>query len=128
MKRILFSTQGYPGDEYTEKSFVDPQLHSMLKWADEVVLLPTDLPTIFISAVTGQGLTELKDLLWREINSEENRATVNITHRRLDPRHRVEEEDNFIFEQIDDEDEGYMLETDEDWEDEFWDEESSVND
>lgn len=42
MKRILFSTQGYPGDEYTEKSFVDPQLHSMLKWADEVVLLPTD--------------------------------------------------------------------------------------
>ena len=42
MKRILFSTQGYPGDEYTEKSFVDPQLRSMLKWADEVVLLPTD--------------------------------------------------------------------------------------
>ncbi|MGN0237884.1 MAG: GTPase ObgE [Lepagella sp.] len=107
----------------TKSDMLDDELR------DEIAAtLPTDLPTIFISAVTGQGLTELKDLLWREINSEENRATVNITHRRLDPRHRVEEEDNFIFEQIDDEDEGYMLETDEDWEDEFWDEESSVND
>lgn len=107
----------------TKSDMLDDELR------DEIAAtLPADLPTIFISAVTGQGLTELKDLLWREINSEENRATVNITHRRLDPRHRVEEEDNFIFEQIDDEDEGYMLETDEDWEDEFWDEESSVND
>ena len=38
------------------------------------------------------------------------------------------EEDNFIFEPepIEDDDE-LNLETDEDWEDEFWDEESSVN-
>lgn len=27
--------------------------------------LPEDVPSVFISAVTGQGLTELKDLLWR---------------------------------------------------------------
>lgn len=89
--------------------------------------LPTDLPTVFISAVTGQGLTELKDILWREINSEENKNNFSITHRRLDPRHRVEEEDNFIFEQEPLDDEEPRLETDEDWEDEFWDEESSVN-
>ena len=89
--------------------------------------LPTDLPTVFISAVTGQGLTELKDILWREINSEENKNNFSITHRRLDPRHRVEEEDNFIFEQEPLDDEEPRLETDEDWKDEFWDEESSVN-
>ncbi|MDE7161016.1 MAG: GTPase ObgE [Muribaculaceae bacterium] len=88
--------------------------------------LPEGVPTVFISAVTGQGLTELKDLLWREINSEDNLATGTITHRPLDRRHRVEEEDEFIFAQ-DDEEEEWRPETDEEWNDEFWDEESSVN-
>lgn len=89
--------------------------------------LPTDIPVVFISAVTGQGIPELKDLLWREINSEENVADIAITHRPLDVRHRVEEEDNFIFE-LPDEPEETVPETDQDWEDEFWEEESSVND
>jgi GTP-binding protein len=88
--------------------------------------LPTDLPVLFISAVTGQGLTELKDLLWREINDESNQlAAATMTHRSLDPHHRDPEEDNFIFspeEMPEDE-----LITDEDWTDEFWEEESSVN-
>ncbi|MBD5348930.1 MAG: GTPase ObgE [Bacteroides sp.] len=90
--------------------------------------LPDDVPTVFISAVTGQGIPELKDILWCEINSEENKNNFTITHRPLDTRHRVEEEDNFIFDQpeMDDDDE-LLLETDQDWEDEFWDEESSVN-
>ena len=96
---------------------------------DEIAAtLPKDIPTVFISAVTGQGLTELKDLLWREINSEDNVSDFHITHRPLDVRHRVEEEDNFIFDQPEiDDDEQQMPETDEDWESEFWDEESSVN-
>ena len=88
--------------------------------------LPEGIPTVFISAVTGQGLTELKDLLWREINSEENQAKSTMTHRNLDIRHRVEEEDEFIFHQDDDADEELPLE-DTDWEDEFWDEEDQVN-
>lgn len=89
--------------------------------------LPEGIPTVFISAVTGQGLTELKDLLWREINSEENQNNYSITHRNLDVRHRVEEEDNFIFEQEDTDEEDFSNFTDEDWEDEFWDEETTVN-
>lgn len=89
--------------------------------------LPDDLPCVFISAVTGQGLTELKDLLWREINSEENRsATASITHRDLDVRHRVEEEDEFIFDQPEADEENLLLD-DEDWNEEFWDEETTVN-
>ena len=88
--------------------------------------LPEGVPTVFISAVTGQGLTELKDLLWREINSEENQVKQTRTHRDLDVRHRVAEEDEFIFHQ-DDTEEDIPERTDEDWEDEFWDEEDSVN-
>lgn len=98
---------------------------------DEIAAtLPQDVPHLFISAVTGQGLTELKDILWREINSEDNQARFTVTHRPLDMRHRVEEEDNFVFDQpeMEDEDDVYGDMSDEDWEDEFWDEESSVND
>lgn len=90
--------------------------------------LPEDIPHLFISAVTGAGLTELKDLLWREINSQDNLARFTVTHRPLDRRHRVEEEDNFVFEQTEDLPEEGLDMSDQDWEDEFWDEESSVND
>ncbi len=31
--------------------------------------LPQTIPHVFISSVTGQGLSELKDLLWKELNS-----------------------------------------------------------
>lgn len=63
--------------------------------------LPTDLPTIFISSVSGEGITELKDLLWKAIIDDTNRTDDNpITHRPLDGHHRVREEDEFIFENI----------------------------
>ncbi len=89
--------------------------------------LPEGIPTVFISAVTGQGIMELKDLLWREINSEENTRNFQITHRKLDGRRRVEEEDNFVFEQEELPEDNYEDWDDEDWNDEFWAEESSVN-
>lgn len=89
--------------------------------------LPEEVQTVFISAVTGQGIAELKDLLWREINSEENRNNFTITHRKLDTRHRVQEEDDFIFEQEEPEADEFSGMTDEDWNEEFWDEESTVN-
>ena len=106
----------------TKSDLLDDELREAL-----MAELPEGIPTVFISAVTGQGLTELKDLLWREINSEENQNNYTITHRNLDVRHRVEEEDNFIFEQEDTDDEDFSNYTDEDWEDEFWDEETTVN-
>jgi GTP-binding protein len=31
--------------------------------------LPENIPHVFISSVTGQGLPELKDLLWKTLNS-----------------------------------------------------------
>lgn len=76
--------------------------------------LPTDIPHVFISAVTGQGISELKDVLWRAINDESNRANIDIVHRPLDVRHRVREEDEFIFEYepvADEDDEGEDLQS-----------------
>ncbi len=32
--------------------------------------LPKDIPTYFISAVTGEGINELKEILWTELNKE----------------------------------------------------------
>lgn len=52
----------------TKRDLLDDELQEMLS-AD----LPTDLPTVFISAVTGTGIAELKDLLWTAMNSESNK-------------------------------------------------------
>ena len=58
----------------TKCDLLDDELQEMLK-AD----LPTDLPVVFISAVAGTGLGELKDLLWQALNSESNKLKA-ITH------------------------------------------------
>lgn len=60
--------------------------------------LPEGVPSVFISSVAGQGLVELKDILWRTINDEANRIPTQTVHKDLDIRHRVKEEDEFIFE------------------------------
>ncbi len=61
--------------------------------------LPEGVPHVFISAVTGYGITELKDMLWGAITDESNRIdSSDIIHRPLDGHHRVREEDEFIFE------------------------------
>lgn len=63
---------------------LDDELIGMLKET-----LPTDIPTVFISAVTGMGLDELKDTLWEQLNSESNKlqeitAEDTLVHRDKD--------------------------------------------
>lgn len=61
--------------------------------------LPEGVPCVFLSSVSGQGVMELKDMLWAAITDESNRIEpATITHRPLDGHHRVREEDEFIFE------------------------------
>ena len=91
--------------------------------------LPEDIPSVFISSVTGQGLVELKDILWRAITDESNRlATPDIVHRPLDGHHRVREEDEFVFTPepvIDEEEEAEDLQSinPDDWDADYdWDE------
>ncbi|MCM1482739.1 MAG: GTPase ObgE [Muribaculaceae bacterium] len=84
--------------------------------------LPADIPHVFISAVTGQGITELKDMLWSAVNDDRNRiSTPSITHRPLDGHHRVREEDEFIFDTPDpvEEEEEEIFDNDDDpsWDD-----------
>ena len=75
--------------------------------------LPDGVRHVFISAVTGYNLDKLKDMLWDEITAESNRIDGGaIIHRPLDLRHRVQEEDEFIFEAdpMPDNDEDYIEE------------------
>lgn len=82
--------------------------------------LPDDLPHVFISAVSGMGLTALKDILWRAITDEANRAEpMTITHRRIDGHHRVREEDEFIFENAPAPEPDEDMLDDEEWDDEW---------
>lgn len=41
-KKIIYLTNAYPGDLYSEKAFVDPELSALRKHFDEILLLPTD--------------------------------------------------------------------------------------
>ena len=52
----------------TKSDLLDDELIEMLRET-----LPDDLPVVFISSVTGYGLTELKDVLWQQLNSESNK-------------------------------------------------------
>ena len=68
----------------TKCDLLDEELITMLKDT-----LPTDLPVVFISAVTGFGVNELKDVLWEHLNSESNKlqeitAEDTLVHRNKD--------------------------------------------
>ena len=68
----------------TKADLLDDELIEMLR---ETV--PDDIPVVFISSVAGKGLNELKDVLWRELNSESNKllgitAEDTLVHRDKD--------------------------------------------
>ena len=71
-----------------------------------------DIPSVFISAVTNTGLSALKDMLWKELNSEdvilateEKTEKDSLIHRNLDIKAIVfEDDDNEIPPSDDDDD------------------------
>jgi GTP-binding protein len=70
---------------------LDEELIDMLRET-----LPDDLPVVFISAVTGFGLDQLKDVLWAELNAESNKlaaltAEDTLVHRDKDMTRFAEE-------------------------------------
>ena len=46
--------------------------------------LPEGIPHIFISSITGMGITELKDILWKELNKQTFHEAERIVHRDMD--------------------------------------------
>ena len=96
----------------TKCDLLDEELIDMLKDT-----LPEDLPVVFISAVTGYGLEELKDVLWRELNAESNKLVVatsedNLVHRDKDKSRFAQE----LADEGEDEDIEYVDAEDEDLE------------
>ena len=80
--------------------------------------LPEGIPHLFISAVAGKGITELKDLLWKALNEESFHEVERIVHKNIDVNTLVfDEEDDFVVPVDDDE-----LDDDEEYE-EYWDDE-----
>ncbi len=65
--------------------------------------LPTAIQTVFISSVSGLGITELKDILWTEINKESNQL-IEIEHKALFTEEDKEEDTADNFAQAIDED------------------------
>jgi len=90
--------------------------------------LPRDIPSIFISSVTGFGITTLKDMIWEELNEEGNQIetgrTDTIVHRpkdilRLQKELQDEGEYEVLeYEYIDDDDEEDL---EEEYDEESWD-------
>ena len=81
--------------------------------------LPEGVPHVFISSVTGMGITELKDLLWKELNKETFHEVERIVHKNIDVSTLSLDDDDFVIpleEEDPDDDEEY--EEYEDWDDE----------
>ena len=95
----------------TKCDLLDEELMDMLRET-----LPDDLPVVFISSVSGLGLQELKDTLWKELNSESNKlqtitAEDTLVHRDKDMTRfmaelEAEGEDEIIY--VDDDDIEYV--------------------
>jgi len=78
----------------TKSDLLDEELIEMLRED-----LPEDLPVVFISSVAQTGLTELKDVLWRALNSESNKMTAisqneTLVHRDKDFSFMHDDEDD----------------------------------
>ena len=87
----------------TKCDLLDDELIAMLRETT-----PDDIPVVFISSVTGKGISELKDVLWCELNSESNKLQTimsedTLVHRDKDmSRFRLEmaqegEDDDLVF-------------------------------
>ena len=94
----------------TKCDLLDDELIDMLRES-----LPDNLPVVFISAVTGLGIQQLKDVLWSELNNESNKlqdivAEEKIVHRDKDmtrfSSEMAAEGEDIIVAEADDEESG----------------------
>ena len=72
------------------------------------------IPVVHISAVSGLGISELKDMLWVELNKEQNQV-IEISHAPLDIAMREEAESDVATEDDDEQQTIYLNEVEEEW-------------
>ena len=96
----------------TKSDLIDEEIQGWL--VDELHQeLPEDLPILFISAAAHQGLTELKDTLWQELNRETKHQRESIIQQAIDVTSLSwDDEEDLPLPAQDDEDE--------DWDEDEW--------
>ena len=101
----------------TKSDLIDEEIQGWL--VDELHQeLPEDLPILFISAAAHQGLTELKDTLWQELNRETKHQRESIIQQAIDVTSLSWDDDEDLpLPAQDDEDE--------DWDEDEWDDDGS---
>ena len=101
----------------TKSDLIDEEIQDWL--VDELHQeLPEDLPILFISAAAHQGLTELKDTLWQELNRETKHQRESIIQQAIDVTSLSWDDDEDLpLPAQDDEDE--------DWDEGEWDDDGS---
>ncbi len=74
-----------------------------------------DIPVVAISSLTGQGIDELKDALWVELNKEQNQV-IEISHAPIDVK-IIDEMSASLDDEMTDEEEHtiYLNEVEEEW-------------
>lgn len=100
----------------TKSDMLDEELEEAL-----TAELPDNIPYVFISSITNKGLTELKDLLWKELNQENFHEVERIVHKNLDLSTLTLDDDDFVI-PIEDEDDF----PEEDYEEYDWDDEDDT--
>ena len=103
----------------TKSDLIDEEIQGWL--VDELHQeLPEDLPILFISAAAHQGLTELKDTLWQELNRETKHQRESIIQQAIDVTSLSWDDDEDLpLPAQDDEDEDW------DWDEDEWDDDGS---
>ena len=101
----------------TKSDLIDEEIQGWL--VDELHQeLPEDLPILFISAAAHQGLTELKDTLWQELNRETKHQRESLIQQAIDVTSLSWDDDEDLpLPAQDDEDE--------DWDEGEWDDDGS---
>ena len=108
-RKVLCITKGDLIDEEIQ-GWITDELHNQL---------PKELPICFISAAAHQGLAELKDLLWQELNRETKHRTESIIQQSIDVTSLTFEDEEELpsFYDVEDENEDGWDDDDEgDWE------------
>ena len=83
----------------TKCDIIDDELVEMLKED-----LPDDLPVVFISAVSGYGVMNLKDVIWKELNSKSYKIEADVEDSGLVHRDLNTEEIPLVFPDYDEDD------------------------
>lgn len=72
------------------------------------------IPVVHISAVSGLGISELKDMLWVELNKEQNQV-IEISHAPIDIAMREEAESDVATDDDDEQQTIYLNEVEKEW-------------